>query len=362
MVNNHVHTTYSFSPYTPREAVRKAKESGLQTVGIMDHDSVGGAAEFLAAGKEFGIATTVGAECRVSVKGTPFEGRRLNNVDQTGVAYLALHAIPHGKLGEAAELFKPVNAARGERNRQMLKKINACIGLSLDYDRDVLPLSMAHGGGSVTERHLMYAVALRMEEITQRGGGLWGGRGHDDAVIADPYALLGKLKVELLPRVYVPATDELLPILEVTQAAASWGAVPAYAYLGDVKGSVTGDKPDMPFEDSYLDELFDTLPGWGIRAVTYMPSRNTPEQLARVQLICRSKGLFEVSGEDINSPGQSFVCPALSQPDFAPLIEAAWALVASERAEHGLFAPESSTRWPELHERVKTFAEMGRGL
>jgi hypothetical protein len=357
MVNNHVHTIYSFSPYTPREAVKKAKESGLQTVGLMDHDSVGGAAEFLAAGREFGIATTVGVECRVCVKGTPLEGRRLNNADQTGVAYLALHAIPHGKLSETAALFKPVGIARGERNREMLARISHVTGLSFSYDRDVLPLSMAHDSGSVTERHLLYAAALRMEEINQRGGGFFLGI---DGQEKDPYVLLGKLKVALLPRVYVPAADELLPVREATRAAASWGAVPAYAYLGDVKGSVTGDKPDMAFEDAYLEELFDTLPELGIRAVTYMPSRNTPEQLARVQSLCRARGLFEISGEDINSPGQSFVCPALARPEFAPLIDAAWALVASERAEHGLFAPETIKRWPDLTERVQALAEMGR--
>ncbi|MCL2751837.1 MAG: PHP domain-containing protein, partial [Firmicutes bacterium] len=69
-VNNHIHTTYSFSPYTPREAVLKAKEAGLRTAGLMDHDSIGGAAEFIAAGEEFGLPVTVGLETRVTVKGT----------------------------------------------------------------------------------------------------------------------------------------------------------------------------------------------------------------------------------------------------------------------------------------------------
>ena len=45
-VNNHIHTTYSFSPYSPSAAVFMAYMAGLETSGIMDHDSVGGAAEY----------------------------------------------------------------------------------------------------------------------------------------------------------------------------------------------------------------------------------------------------------------------------------------------------------------------------
>ncbi|MBO4931609.1 MAG: PHP domain-containing protein, partial [Clostridia bacterium] len=46
-VNNHIHTSYSFSPYTPTSAVFYAWKAGLRTAGIMDHDSVGGTKEFI---------------------------------------------------------------------------------------------------------------------------------------------------------------------------------------------------------------------------------------------------------------------------------------------------------------------------
>ena len=49
-VNNHIHTCYSFSPYTPTSAVFYAWKAGLRTAGIMDHDSVGGMREFIEAG------------------------------------------------------------------------------------------------------------------------------------------------------------------------------------------------------------------------------------------------------------------------------------------------------------------------
>ena len=57
-VNNHIHTTYSFSPYSPTKAVWMAYQAGLQTAGIMDHDSIAGAREFIKAGEIVGMATT----------------------------------------------------------------------------------------------------------------------------------------------------------------------------------------------------------------------------------------------------------------------------------------------------------------
>ena len=49
-----------------------------------------------------------------------------------------------------------------------------------------------------------------------------------------------------------------------------------YAYLGDVGDSVTGDKKAQKFEDDYLEDVFECLKETGVKAVTYMPTRNTP--------------------------------------------------------------------------------------
>ena len=70
-VNNHIHTTYSFSPYSPTKAVWMAYNAGLKTAGIMDHDSLSGAREFIEAAKIVGILSTIGVECRASMKDTP---------------------------------------------------------------------------------------------------------------------------------------------------------------------------------------------------------------------------------------------------------------------------------------------------
>ena len=58
-VNNHIHTIYSFSPYSPAEAVWRSFNAGLQTAGIMDHDTISGAGEFIEAGKRLGLDAEV---------------------------------------------------------------------------------------------------------------------------------------------------------------------------------------------------------------------------------------------------------------------------------------------------------------
>ena len=161
-INNHIHTTYSFSPYSPTAAVYAARMEGLCTAGIIDHDSISGAEEFIEAAEIIGIPVTIGMEARISMDGTRLEGRRTNNPDQVGVSYMTIQSVPHDKIGVLTEFFKPYQAARHTRNRQMIEKINALVGVSLDYDRDVLPLSLGKEGGGVTERHLMYALAIEM--------------------------------------------------------------------------------------------------------------------------------------------------------------------------------------------------------
>jgi len=107
-VNNHIHTTYSFSPYSPSKAMWMAYNAGLRTAGIMDHDSISGAMEFIEAGKIMGMATTIGVECRADFSKTPLNGKLINNPDQKSVAYVALHGIPIHRLTGSRAILLPM--------------------------------------------------------------------------------------------------------------------------------------------------------------------------------------------------------------------------------------------------------------
>lgn len=333
MVNNHIHTTYSFSPYSPSAAVYAARAEGLATCGIVDHDSIGGAEEFLAAGKIAGIPTTVGIETRVSFAETPLSRRRTNNPDQVGVSYMVLHAVPHVNIGRVQAYFAPLREHRNVRNRAMVERINALYradGVSLDFERDVLPLSQYRDGGSVTERHLMLALAKRL--IALGKARLPEGAGEYETMLAE-YDLVGALKKDCIPKVFLDATNECPKLEEFVRFAAEVDGILAYAYLGDVTASVTGDKKAQKFEDDYLDELFEVIDRSGVRAVTYMPTRNTQEQILRLRALCERHGMLQISGEDINSPRQKFVIEKMKEAQFANLIENTWQLIRHENGE-----------------------------
>ena len=314
--NNHIHTTFSFSPYSPTAAVWAARRAGLSTAGIMDHDSIGGASEFRKAAALAGVGSTCGIEMRISWKDTPFSSRRINNPDQTGVAYMTFHSIRERYFARTAEFLTPFREKRNERNIRMLANLREKTGIALDFEKDVLPLSEYRNGGSVTERHLLFALAKKVLP-----------EGPEEA----QYKLLGQYKAGLIHDVYIEPTDELMPLSDAIAFAREVDAILCYPYLGDVTNSPTGDKKAAKFEDDYLDELIAYLPTVGIPAVTYMPSRNTPAQLERLMALCEKHGLQQISGEDINSPSQSFICRQLAEPKYAHLVEAAWALVEREK-------------------------------
>ena len=344
-INNHIHTTYSFSPYSPTAAVYAARMEGLCTAGIIDHDSISGAEEFLEAAAIIDIPVTIGMECRVSMDGTRLEGRRTNNPDQVGCSYMTIQSVPHDKIGRLTEFFAPYRAARDERNRKMIAKINDLLGMELDYDRDVLPLSLGKEGGGVTERHLMYALAMEMVKKVGKGQAMVDylasiGMSLNDKQKAQmldleypfyEYDLLGMLKGAFVPKIYIDATDECPKLPEVVALCKEVDAFLCYAYLGDVTASVTGDKKAQKFEDDYLEDVFECLKEEGVKAVTYMPTRNTMEQLERLRGLCEQYGMFQISGEDINTPRQSFIIRAMENPMFANLIEATWKLIEHEK-------------------------------
>lgn len=386
-INNHVHSTFSFSPYPPAVIPDKAKESGLATVGIMDHDTVSGCGEFLDAARRVGIAATAGCELRVNMDGTLAEGRKTNNPDEPNVSYIALHGIPRSKFAAVTDFVEPIRKARLARDEKEVERLNAILrelgAPTLDFDEDVVAGSEAKRGGTVTERHILHALSLKLMERLGKGERLV--RFVEDrmriAVPALPrerllapdnphyaYDLLGVLKSTLVSRFYIPTGgDEIPNVRTVVDFADSVGAIPAYAYLGDVDESPTGDKQRERFEDSYLDLLVPELVRIGFKAVTYMPPRNTKEQIVRLQKLCRENGLMEISGVDVNSSRQSFNCPILLDPEFAHLGDAAYALVAHEKLAAveprlGMFHPENPRVFRTLEERIAFYSGLGRRM
>ena len=134
------------------------------------------------------------------------------------------------------------------------------------------------------------------------------------------YDLLGILKSAFVPKIYIDATEECPNVRDVAKLCDEIDALLCYAYLGDVTASVTGDKKAQKFEDDYLDDVIACVKSCGIRAVTYMPTRNTPEQLEQTSPSVRRKRPVPGFGRGYQLPApvvrhQGHGKPAVFQPD-----------------------------------------------
>ncbi|MDR1253042.1 MAG: PHP domain-containing protein [Treponema sp.] len=392
-INNHIHTIYSFSPYTPAMAALLARDAGLGAAGSVDHDSIAAAEEMLEACAILGIGACVGFEVRVSFKTGadggpgPFAGRKINNPDSEGFAYMTVQGIPRPDIPAAADFLNPIREERLKRTRSIALAANAALreaGLDeIDFDRDILDKSKYREGGEITERHLLAAVAEKFVLKYGKGPELAEAlkvklgiavSPKQGALLADTanphylFDLLGILKSEFLQKIFIqPDEKECIPAERVTAFAQSIAAVPAYAYLGDVKESPTGDKRAERFEDDFIEELFPELARLGYKAVTYMPPRNTPEQLRNLRRLSAKWSFMEISGVDINSSRQSFNCPEVLRDEFRHLLDTTWALIAHEKLasidkRYGLFSPENPLAGASLSGRLSTYAALGKKL
>ena len=374
IANNHIHTTYSFSPYSPTAAVFLSWYAGLETCGIIDHDGVGGCDEFIEASEIIGIPATCGLECRVRTDGTKLYGRMINNSDQRSIAYVVMHAIPLCVLKEIDEIFKPLREKRSERNINMCSRLNDFLepyDIEIDYFADVLPLSKYDDGGAVTERHICMAlvnklkekflnskaiIAFLVDKLNVPISKLEEKRILEENPLYYDYDILCIIKKNLVERFYIDAYEECLHIKDFIGITKKYGCISAYAYLGDVIDTSEGDKKTQRFEDSYLDTLMHELKVLDFDAITYMPSRNTRYQLSKVMELCKEHEFFEINGEDINSPRQRF-SSSFDDEMFDHLKDMTYALIGHEKAvteniESSMFSESIKARFPKINDRI----------
>ena len=380
-INNHIHTWFSFSPYSPSMAAYKAWQAGLVVCGVVDHESIAGGKEMQKACKILSLGATVGCELRVNFDKTLLKNKKINNPDTEGIAYTVIHGIGTNMFTQLENFLIPIRKARAirsEKQTRLLSKILKAVSLpSLIFEKDIVPISQYHSGGSITERHILYACAQKLIEYCGKGKAIVKILRNKFNIriqtrireyLLDEnnphyiYDLLGVLKSSLLPQIYIhPNKTECPPVKAVISFAKNIHAIPAYPYLGDVKKSPTGDKKAEKFEDSFLEPLFECISQLGYLACSYMPPRNTAEQLERISALCKQYNLMEISGVDINSSRQEFLYKTPKK--YHHLIESAWALVAHEKAvinnsSNVLFNPQNKLNNKNMRQYIQEYVKI----
>jgi hypothetical protein len=287
-INLHSHTFFSYNAYgySPTHFAVLARQHGLAVAGIVDFDVLDGLEEFHEAGRLLGLKTVVSVESRVFVP--EFADRVINSPGEPGIAY-------HMGVGFARALRHPflddMRQRAAQRNRDLLARVNTFTApVTLDYDRDVLPLTPA---GNATERHICEAFARKASPEFWRAKI---GQGDDIP------ALIRARTMKRGGVGYVqPGKGAFPAVADMNRFILETGAIPTLAWLD---GTSDGEQ--------HIEELLEAT---GAAALAIIPDRNYKpgvkdqklQNLYNVVALAEKRGLPVFVGTEMNAPGNKFV-------------------------------------------------------
>lgn len=150
MIDLHTHTTHSDGTFTPRALVELGARIGLSALAITDHDSVGGVAEALTAGRDLGVEVLPGVEI---------------NLEHGQVTLDLLGYFPGAPPGgELERTLVELRRYRDVRNAQILERLR-----ELGYPVSTEELAAIAGGGAAGRPHIGEAMRRRgyVQSITE---------------------------------------------------------------------------------------------------------------------------------------------------------------------------------------------------
>ncbi len=377
VVNMHCHTFFSYNGYghSPSSLAWLAAEEGWRGLGTVDFDVLDGVHETLDACERVGVRAASGLETRAYVP--EFSQWDINSPGEPGVCYhVGLGFVAAEAPPAAARILAEMRRGAQRRNREMVAHINAHLEpVTIDYDRDVLPLTPA---GNATERHILvaYDAASRRvyPHVAQRIA-FWAARlGVSEQAVAatltpepSPSDLI---RSRLMKRGGVgyaqPDEGTFPPLADVVHAIAACGAVPVCAWLD---GASDGERR--------MDGLLDLMIGLGIGALNIIPDRNwnypdpsvreaKVRELYAVMELARAKDLPVIVGTEMNKAGQPLM-DDLAGDALRPMLPeflrgADWITGHSllERAlGRGVQSAWATKHLPTRNERNAYYAELG---
>ena len=329
--NGHIHTSESFSVFrSPTEAVWQAAREGIAVLGINDHYTVAGHEEFRRACEVAGIAATFSLEAVAMDREAAEAGVKSNDPDNPGRVYLCgkgVTRVPAESSPEMQSLAR-MRAALERRNREITAKL-----AKLFHDRlgdngptweNVVALTPR---GNATERHVAYAVLLRLRELAAKQGkplaeiitaccGVAPPAGGDDATMQ--IFLRAKLLKAGAP-CYVPEdADAFVSVPELRRIFLAFGSIPTYPVLGN---------PILAGEQN-IASLLDNLEARGFYAVEVIPHRNTRERLREIVFTARERWWPVFNGTEHNTPEtRPLLDPFALDPEFEPWFRQSTALL-----------------------------------
>ena len=260
-IDLHIHTTGSDGTYTPREAVKLARDRGLKAMAVTDHDTVIGYPEAAAAGEELGIEVVPGIEISEVVPGIEISTKY-------GVA---VHVLGY-YIDPASPALRPVLdwvvADRDSRNRKMAE-LMAADGLPVTYE------GMQERFGEVIGRPHFARVLVELGLAES---------------INDAFARF----VEKGQKYYMPRT--IMPIDQAVEIIVNSGGVPVLAHPFQYKKN-----------DEELRELIEHCMDHGLKGMECRYSGYGPEKVAYLEALAAEYGLVKTGGSDFHGDNKPHI-------------------------------------------------------
>ncbi len=329
VVNLHCHTFFSFNAfgYSPSGLAWLARQRGFRALGIVDFDVLDGVDEFLGACERLGVRGSAGMETRVFIP--EFASREINSPGEPGVFYHIGLGFTSGQVpAAAAPILADMRHRAEERNRSMLARINAFLSpVTLDYERDVLPLTPA---GNVTERHMLAAYLRAAAGRFPDPVPFWAEKlqlapEQVASQIGDAVKFPNTLRARLMKRGGVgyaqPEPEAFSSVDEVNRLILACGALPCATWLDGISAGEQAEE-----------ELLNLLIGKGAGALNIIPDRNwnisDPEmrrlKVQKLYAVVALAGKLDLPlnvGTEMNAPGQNLV-DDFEAPELAPVRQA----------------------------------------
>jgi predicted metal-dependent phosphoesterase TrpH len=258
MIDLHLHTYYSDGTMSPEELVRLAKESGVDTIAITDHDGMGGLNEGMEAGKRQGVHVIPGIE--------------LSTEDDRGVY---MHILGYCFDRENEELKSEVELIRRkrvERNEKLLAALRE-IGCKLTNE----DLQLREGQDYIGKPTFALALVRKGYVATPKEAFKEGRFMRHEAIRSvHREKISAKRAIELIRRA---------------------GGIPVLAHPMKVSHLIK-DAGDDFFEK--LDEQLAKLKSWGLEGMECYYSSHLPDEIRRLVLLAKKHGLCITAGSDFH--------------------------------------------------------------
>lgn len=167
MVDFHLHTYYSDGTLSPKALVQRAKEQGVTTLAITDHDGVKGVKEAVEAGEKLGVRVIAGIEFSAAI-----EEENLFDRQAVEGQEIYMHILGYGIdiNNEPLNLaIHHIQQKRKERNEEMQKALYA-LGYELkEEDFRIYPTQEYIGKPNFARALVKRGYACSVKEAFEKG-------------------------------------------------------------------------------------------------------------------------------------------------------------------------------------------------